>query len=271
MGQPRAFCGWRLGALRSTAQTGKANFTPAHTASCPHSGGIWEGVQEGILIPCSCGFLASNFSEDIVSLPSVPTSCRRQARPVCQLLLHPLLGFPNSSLVPDRRLPLTCIVVHDSYPHPCHSWPQDRRNYPFMWGQICGQTKAWLSQWSRAGLKVPPALSGHLGKAQPAPHRQHLYWCYSWLWHGHPVKNHPDSWVCIQLPVKRHSWNRGVRRAGACRMCLKLLQSFYIWLSEMSVLCWKSAPGPLRAMAACDRKIVKNRPESLPGLPMNVV
>lgn len=168
-GAAPCFRGRRLGALRSTAQTGKTNFTPAHTASCPRSGGIREGVQEGMLIPCSCGFLAANFSEDAVFLPSVPTSCRRWARPVCQLLLHPLLGFPNSSLVPDGRLPLACIVVHDCCPHPCHPWLQDRRSYPFMWGQICGQTKAWLSQWSRAGWKVPLALSGHLGKAQPAP------------------------------------------------------------------------------------------------------
>lgn len=58
---------------------------------------------------------------------------------------------------------------------------------------------------------------------------------------------------------------------GGGGACLQLLQSLYTWLSEISLPCWKSAPGPLRAIAACDRKIVKNRPASLPSLPMNFV
>lgn len=77
---------------------------------------------------------------------------------------HCLRCIPDSSLGPERWQPLICSVAFD---HPWHSWPLNTfaqiRRWSFAWVWRCGQSKAWLCQWSGAGLKVRLAPSGHLG------------------------------------------------------------------------------------------------------------
>lgn len=278
-GQPHAFHGWRLRPLRSTAWTEETNITPAHTALrpkrlCPHSGGVKGSA--GAYVNSLLLWLPSLQPFRNHCFPSVCTSLWK-VKPDCRisLLLHHLHGFPNSSFTLERWQSLACIVVYDCYAHQCHSWPQDtfvqiRRRYFSMWGQKCGQIKAQCGQWSRDGMKVPLALSGHLGKA-------HLHHCLSWatpdpgetITLQRPTKTpeHASScqWVDMPLPL-----GEGQRRWE----CLELKVPTLDW--DTSFLVGNSLWGPkgqssLIHAPACDRKFVKNRPESLPGLPMNFV
>lgn len=75
-------------------------------------------MQECRLTLCSCGFLDSNFSEDIISLPSVPTSLQKVEPDHCvSSLLHHLHAFPNVSLTSERWQLLTSIVIYLYYHH----------------------------------------------------------------------------------------------------------------------------------------------------------
>lgn len=130
-----------------------------------------------MLTSCSCGFLASNFSEDIISLPSIPTSLQKVEPHHCvSSLLHHLHAFPNFSLTSERWQLLTGIVICLYYHHhiiAIHgsetSFAKQKVSFHVGMEMWTDRGRMWSTSGAGSKLKLPLALSGHLSEAQPAP------------------------------------------------------------------------------------------------------
>lgn len=153
-GKPYSFCGWRLRASRTTAQTVEVNFLPAHMALwpnrlCLHSRRA-RGAQEEML---PLVLMASQTFLKTLSLflPS-PSQCGKLEPDHCfSSPLPHLHDFPDSSLGPEMSQPLTCGAVFDhrwcSWPStplyksegdPLHAYEEQGSILPGEWGWIEG-------------------------------------------------------------------------------------------------------------------------------------